>query len=83
MNHAFAVGQTVTLAFAHRRQAPPGYYKVVRLLPDRQYRIKSVSENNERVVRENELRFSSKSDVFARPRPRDVATARVIEECDV
>ena len=82
MKHAFAVGQTVTLAFAHRRQAPPGDYKVVRLLPDRQYRIKSVSENNERVVRENELRFS-RNPMSLLGRGPEVVPARVVEECDV
>ena len=58
--HRFKVGETVqftpspVIASAQR-----GTYKIVRLMPpvgdDNQYRIQSVSDGHERVVREGEI----------------------------
>jgi hypothetical protein len=75
--HVFTVGQRV--AFSPGRgngTAQPGVYTIVRLLPndgsDREYRVKSVDDGHERVVRESELsRTASAPDtegrrVFAR-----------------
>jgi hypothetical protein len=60
MTHRFRSGQTVRLNRGlPNRSAADGDYKVVRQLPDSggelQYRIKSVREPHERVVRESEL----------------------------
>jgi hypothetical protein len=58
--HKFRAGQRVTLAanFANRNVGGAGYV-VTRQLPERggefEYRVKSVSEPHERVVRESEL----------------------------
>jgi hypothetical protein len=58
--HKFRAGQRVTLAanFANRNAGGAGYV-VTRQLPERggefEYRVKSVSEPHERVVRESEL----------------------------
>ena len=60
MTHQFRSGQTVRLA---RRGVPNassiGDYKIIRQLPDSggeaQYRIKSIREPHERVVKESEL----------------------------
>jgi len=80
MDHAFAVGHTVTLEPSPLRQAPTGDYTVLRLLPDRQYRIKSLKENHERLAQESDLRFSKQIDVFA-PSPRaDGPIARLVEK---
>lgn len=59
--HSFAVGQRVELAFGRSDgDAPPGIYTVVRLLPndsnDREYRVKSIRDGHERVVRESQIR---------------------------
>lgn len=57
--HRYKVGQTVTVVQRGWQGTPPGSYTVVRLLPpeaaDNQYRLKSRTENYERVVRESEL----------------------------
>src|SRR5882672_9858641 len=60
MTHKFQSGQTVRLSRSlSYRSAANGDYKVVRQLPDGggelQYRIKSVSEPHERVVKESDL----------------------------
>ncbi len=59
--HRFRIGQKVQLARAYPFQsAAEGQYEVVRQLPDSngeyQYRIKSVNEPHERVVKESELK---------------------------
>ena len=60
MTHRFRTGQTVRLCRGFsNRAAATGEYKVVHPLPDTsgepQYRIKSVREPHERVVKESEL----------------------------
>jgi len=60
MSPQFRAGQTVRLMRSSLRSAADGDFKVVRPLPDdggeAQYRIKSVREPHERVVRESDLR---------------------------
>jgi hypothetical protein len=60
MMHQFRAGQTVRLVRSPLRAAAEGEFKVVRPLPDdggeTQYRIKSVREPHERVVKESDLR---------------------------
>lgn len=55
----FKVGQTVFAARSDALNMPRGAYVVTKVLPDRdgepEYRIKSVSEPHERVVRESQL----------------------------
>jgi len=63
MTHMFRAGQTVRLARSYfNRNAAEGVYEVVRQLPfgegDFQYRIKSVREQHERVVKEQELELA-------------------------
>jgi hypothetical protein len=58
--HKFAVGQTLHFSPSTFEGATgKGFYRVVRLLPaesgDNQYRLKSVSDGHERVVRESQL----------------------------
>jgi hypothetical protein len=60
MSHKFQSGETVRLSQSLiYRSAANGDYKVVRQLPDGggelQYRIKSMSEPHERVVKESDL----------------------------
>ena len=52
MRHTFAVGQSVTLVRSRLTQAQPGNYEVLSVLPDMQYRIKSVKEGHDRVAQE-------------------------------
>lgn len=56
--HKFKVGDTVTFARSFVK-LPAGPFEVIRLLPsetqDPAYRIKSKSEQHERVVREYEI----------------------------
>lgn len=59
--HKFAVGQNVDLVPGRGDgNVPRGTYTVMRLLPndgpDREYRVKSVSDGHERVLRESQLR---------------------------
>jgi hypothetical protein len=58
--HKFQVGEIVHLSPG--RNVPRGSYKVIQQLPEIngqfQYRIKSVNEPHERVVRESELHKS-------------------------
>jgi hypothetical protein len=60
MSHQFRLGQTVRLVRSSLRSAADGEFKIVRSLPDdggeTQYRIKSVREPHERVVKESDLR---------------------------
>jgi hypothetical protein len=62
MIYKFQVGQTVALIPRSLRQAAPGTYEIVRLMPadeiEPHYRIKSNAERHERVVAESELETS-------------------------
>jgi hypothetical protein len=58
--HRFRIGQSVELVTSTVRSAATGFYEIVSLRPtdgsgDLHYRIKSKSENHERVVSETEL----------------------------
>jgi hypothetical protein len=59
MIYKFQVGQSVALIARSLRQAAPGTYEIVRLMPANEtepyYRIKSEAERHERVVAESEL----------------------------
>jgi hypothetical protein len=64
-DHKFRLGQRVTLVgSALRHNAARGEYIISKRLPQQDgefyYRIKSVSESHERVVRESELRRESR-----------------------
>jgi hypothetical protein len=59
-DHKFHIGETVQLTPSIRRKAFGGVYEVTKQLPDSsageyEYRIKSINEPHERVVRESEL----------------------------
>jgi len=69
MTHKFIIGQIVDVTAMKFRQAAAGNYKILRLMPvedgvaiDPSYRIKSISENHERVVRESEITLSTRVD---------------------
>jgi hypothetical protein len=58
--HKFKVGEFVRVATAKYLGAPQGRYEVVRLMPpaqdnQNQYRVKSVEDGVERMVREDDL----------------------------
>ena len=57
--HKFRTGQLVQLARAISRNIPGGSYEVTKKLPENcgefEYRIKSMNERHERVVRESQL----------------------------
>jgi hypothetical protein len=58
--HKYSVGQSVYLTSGpFNRASTRGVYKIVKLLPpdgdDQQYRIKSSSEQHERVAKESQL----------------------------
>ena len=61
VGHKFEVGRVVRAQARQESGIPPGNYEVVRLLPsgdaarDPQYRVKSVLDGHERVVRESDL----------------------------
>jgi hypothetical protein len=60
MTTQFRSGQTVRLSRSLLHRSPAaGEYKIIRLLPDdggeQQYRVKSVREPHERVVKESDL----------------------------
>ena len=59
MPHKFKIGEIVTVRPAVSRNVPGGVYEVTKLLPHNgsefEYRIKSASEEHERVARESEL----------------------------
>jgi hypothetical protein len=61
--HKFKVGQSVDLIPSMARSAAKGNYEIVSLRPaegeNPQYRIKSRSENHERVVAESDLILSA------------------------
>jgi hypothetical protein len=61
--HRFKIGQTVDLIPSTFRSAARGNYEIVSLRPaeggNPQYRIKSKSENHERVVGESDLILSA------------------------
>jgi hypothetical protein len=58
--HKFKIGQVVDARAFDRGVIPPGRYEVTRHLPpegsDNQYRVKSVRDGHERIVRESEMR---------------------------
>jgi len=61
--HKFKVGQSVQYAPDKlQTAAPPGQYKITRLLPsagrDQQYRIKNASEPYERIAQESQLTYA-------------------------
>jgi hypothetical protein len=65
MTPKFSCGQTVRLSRGLRyRSAADGEYKVIQQLPDNdgelQYRVKSVREPHERVVKESDMEKASK-----------------------
>ena len=53
--HKYAVGQSVNYQTPRRYSAAGGTYKIVGLLPERVYRIRSPAESHERAVPENNL----------------------------
>jgi hypothetical protein len=57
--HEFQIGQTVFLSPSIGRNVPGGAYIITKKLPERdgefEYRVKSVNEPYERVVRESQL----------------------------
>ncbi len=59
LSHKFRIGQLVQLVPAIGRNVPGGSYEVTKRLPESrgefEYRIKSMNEPHERVVRESEL----------------------------
>jgi hypothetical protein len=59
-SHKFQVGETVYVRPAIGRNVPGGAYEVTKRLPHNgqefEYRLKSASEEHERVMRESELR---------------------------
>ena len=59
MAHKFHVGESVILMPAISRNVPGGVYEVTKQLPhdgrEFEYRIKSATEEHERVAREGEL----------------------------
>jgi hypothetical protein len=62
-DHKFHIGDTVQLTPSIRRKASGGVYEVIKQLPDSsageyEYRIRSIKEPYERVVRESELEKS-------------------------
>jgi hypothetical protein len=60
--HKFQIGQAVELTPAISRNVPGGIYVVTKQLPEGpgelEYRVKSVKEPHERVVRQSELKKS-------------------------
>jgi hypothetical protein len=65
-SHKFRIGQMVDFVPAQRYSAASCSYKILRLLPseggERLYRIKTITEGCDRVVRESELRAPLKRD---------------------
>jgi hypothetical protein len=57
--HIFAVGQVVEARASLFSLSPPGPYEIMRLLPpagtSNQYRLRSLKNGNERVVREEDI----------------------------
>jgi hypothetical protein len=66
VTHKFTVGQAVDLAPSRLRLAAPGRYEIRHLMPasdmnpqNPSYRIKSIAEKHDRVVRESDLTLST------------------------
>ena len=61
-DHKFRVGQIVQLLRSSSRNLPGGVFKITKQLPESageyEYRVKSINEPHERVVRESELEKS-------------------------
>jgi hypothetical protein len=61
-NHKFHIGETVQLLPPISRHASGGVYVVTKKLPESageyEYRVKSINEPHERLVRESELEKS-------------------------
>jgi hypothetical protein len=74
MTHEFSVGQFVTLETNRLRLVSVGEFEVLNLLPDRQYRIKNVKENYDRVAQECDLRFHRTKDL-KKSAPNTIAIA--------
>jgi hypothetical protein len=61
LGHKFHIGEIVQLSPSILRRASGGVYEVTKRLPESEsvgeyeYRVKSISEPHERVVRESEL----------------------------
>jgi len=59
IEHKYRVGQVVDAAVSLFGVTPPGPYEITRLLPpagtSNQYRLKSLKNGHERVVRENDI----------------------------
>ncbi len=61
VDHKFEIGKVVRARAQQEGGIPPGNYEIVRRLPsgdaarDPQYRVKSVVDGHERVVKESEL----------------------------
>jgi hypothetical protein len=57
--HKFSIGQVVEAKASRFGLAPPGRYEILRLLPptgaSNQYRLKSLKNGNEWVVREEDI----------------------------
>ena len=64
-NHKFKIGQMVELSPAFGRNMPGGVDEIIKELPESrgeyEYRIKSINEPHERVVREIELLIISRN----------------------
>jgi uncharacterized protein YjbK len=62
LGHKFKIGEIVQFSPSIRRRASGGVYEITKQLPDSageyEYRIKSINEPHERVVRESELEKS-------------------------
>jgi len=58
--HKFRIGQLVQVTPAISRNIPGGTYEIVKQLPEShgefEYRVKSINEPHERIVRESALR---------------------------
>ena len=57
--HKFQLGQTVYLVAAPHLNIPGGTYVIIKTMPERdgevEYRVKSINEPYQRVVRESQL----------------------------
>jgi len=69
MAHKFTIGQAVDLTRTILRPAASGEYEICRLMPAPDgdpknpcYRVKSIGEKHERVVRESEMTLSTRAE---------------------
>lgn len=58
--HRFKEGQVIDAPDSSMRFVPPGRYRIIRLMPptvagNNQYRIKSLKDGHERIVKESDL----------------------------